>query len=256
MLFLGTATGLETTAELVVDSGQRDSLFGGDVSPAGDVDGDGFDGFLVGASLYDNGQTDEGRAFLYAGVCTDPLDSDGDLVGDVCDGCPDDSDPLQEDDDADGIGDACDPCPGNSPDADLDGFCAAEECDDTNAAVYPGAPEVCDGLDTSCAGTIDPTELDEDGDGESTCAGDCDDADPTVFSTQTEQCNGLDDNCDGEVEPPCDTDDTDPTQTSETNESETSGCGCNDGNRGPAGTPLAAVVAILLAFRRRPEFDR
>ncbi|WP_233783402.1 MopE-related protein [Flavivirga eckloniae] len=31
----------------------------------------------------------------------------------------------------------------------------ADDCDDTNNAVYPNAPEVCDGLDNNCDGTID-----------------------------------------------------------------------------------------------------
>jgi hypothetical protein len=38
------------------------------------------------------------------------------------------------------------------PDADLDGdgYPAAEDCDDDNAEVHPGALELCDGLDTDC----------------------------------------------------------------------------------------------------------
>jgi hypothetical protein len=41
-------------------------------------------------------------------VCFDPLDSDGDGIGDGCDRCPEHADPLQGDADGDGIGDACD----------------------------------------------------------------------------------------------------------------------------------------------------
>jgi FG-GAP repeat len=37
------------------------------VASAGDVNGDGFDDVMVGASRYDHGQTDEGAAFVYNG---------------------------------------------------------------------------------------------------------------------------------------------------------------------------------------------
>ena len=29
------------------------------------------------------------------------------------------------------------------------------DCDDTNSTVYPGAPELCDGLDNNCNGEVD-----------------------------------------------------------------------------------------------------
>jgi hypothetical protein len=40
-------------------------------------------------------------------------------------------------------------------DADGDGSVAADDCDDGNADVYPGAPERCDGLDNDCDPTTD-----------------------------------------------------------------------------------------------------
>jgi hypothetical protein len=90
---------------------------------------------VVGAWTYDNGETDEGAAFLYAGGCPAGaslpfVDGDGDLVADACDVCvggddlrdadldgvPSDcdvcpfvADPGQEDLDLDGVGDACVP---------------------------------------------------------------------------------------------------------------------------------------------------
>lgn len=40
-------------------------------------------------------------------------------------------------------------------DRDRDGYRSYEDCDDTNPAVHPGAPETCDGLDNDCNGKID-----------------------------------------------------------------------------------------------------
>lgn len=46
---------------------------------------------------------------------------------------------------------ACD-----TTDADGDGFIASDDCDDTNAAVNPGATEVCDDqVDNDCNGLTD-----------------------------------------------------------------------------------------------------
>ena len=37
------------------------------MAPAGDVNGDGYADVIIGAPLFENGETDEGRAFLYHG---------------------------------------------------------------------------------------------------------------------------------------------------------------------------------------------
>jgi uncharacterized delta-60 repeat protein len=44
-------------------------------------------------------------------------------------------------------------------DADGDGYYSDVDCDDTNAAIYPGATEVCNGLDDSCDGVIDEATI-------------------------------------------------------------------------------------------------
>ena len=80
----------------------------------------------------------------------------------------------------DGIGEACDACPTSAnpacvpttcTDADGDGYgpqgasaCSANQpaqfdCNDTDAAVHPGAIETCDGIDNDCDGVPDDTCL-------------------------------------------------------------------------------------------------
>jgi FG-GAP-like repeat len=53
-----------------VESNQADAWFGVSVGTAGDVNGDAHDDVIVGAQLYDNGQSAEGRAFVYMGSRT------------------------------------------------------------------------------------------------------------------------------------------------------------------------------------------
>jgi hypothetical protein len=66
-VFHGAASGLPTSASWTGDSDQADAWFGWSVASAGDVDGDGYADVIVGAVYYDNGQANEGRAFVYQG---------------------------------------------------------------------------------------------------------------------------------------------------------------------------------------------
>ncbi|MBI5502489.1 MAG: hypothetical protein HY907_19755 [Deltaproteobacteria bacterium] len=89
-------------------------------------------------------------------------------------------------------------------DSDFDGWAVPLDCGDTDPHVFPGAPEVCDGVDNDCDGVLDeslvcsvlPCAADadcEDGllcDGAETCIGGlclpgpvpaCDDGDPATF---------------------------------------------------------------------------
>jgi hypothetical protein len=101
---------------------------------------------------------------------------------------------------------------------------ATGDCDDNNAAVHPGAAELCNGVDDNCDGQIDNgipfqnfyPDRDGDGFGDATAMptpscqtsvmgmvpnnSDCDDTDPTVHPGATELCNKRDDNCDGQVD--------------------------------------------------------
>ncbi len=69
-------------------------------------------------------------------------------------------------------------------DDDADGFVAADDCNDQDATVNPGAPEICDLQDNNCDGVIDENQ-DADGDGFTSCNGDCNDADNTVWTGAT-----------------------------------------------------------------------
>jgi hypothetical protein len=111
--------------------------------------------------------------------------------------------------------------PSITTDADADGFSAAVDCDDANAAVYPGATERCDGADDDCDGAVDElpddggawyADVDGDGHGDPdavrwTCDGeggvavgdDCDDTDAEVYPGAPELLDGVDQDCDGSV---------------------------------------------------------
>ncbi len=207
-----------------------------------------------------DGNIDEGLTFT-----TYYADADGDTYGDAastvstCDGAPagyvSDATDCNDADAAvnPGATEVCngvdDNCDGNIDegvqttfyaDADGDGYgdagsttmaCSAPagyvsdatDCNDADAAVNPGATEVCNGIDDNCDGNIDEgltfTTYYADADGDtygdatstvSTCDGapagyvsdatDCNDADASVNPGATEVCNGVDDNCDGNID--------------------------------------------------------
>ncbi len=71
------------------------------------------------------------------------------------------------------------------------------DCDDGAAAVYPGAEEICDGLDNDCNGEMD--EIDADDDTFTQCE-DCDDSAPFTFHGAAEACDGVDNDCDGAID--------------------------------------------------------
>jgi len=123
--------------------------------------------------------------------------------------------------DGDGHGDQ------NQSSLDADGECTAarhessthDDCDDTHATVYPGAPELCDGLADDCSQWADDQpydvpadELDGDSDHYVPCTidaggwqgdssilggGDCNDGDPTIYPSAPELCDGKVNACGG-----------------------------------------------------------
>lgn len=104
-------------------------------------------------------------------------------------------------------------------DTDGDGSPLWKDCNDKDAAVYPGAPERCDGKDNDCDGFVDLNAVDAgtwfpDGDrdtwgasssvrscmppvGYTTRGGDCDDSRADVHPSASPVCDGSDTDCDG-----------------------------------------------------------
>ncbi len=208
-----------------------------------DADGDGFG---------DAGQTLDACSEPAGHVANDDDCDDADAANfpgnaEVCDG---------KDNDCDGLADDADPSTTGKPtwyrDADGDGFGDAGQtlvacvqpvghvansgdCNDADAANFPGNQEVCDGKDNDCDGLADDDDAsttgeptwyrDADGDGFGdagqplpACAqpaghvandGDCDDADAANFPGNAEVCDGQDNDCDGL------TDDDDPSSIGE-----------------------------------------
>ncbi len=80
-------------------------------------------------------------------------------------------------------------------DSDGDGFDTPADCNDGDPDTYPGAPELCDGLDNDCNYRLPSNERDRDGDGYLQCA-DCNDYNANVNPGRTEiLCNNIDDDC-------------------------------------------------------------
>ena len=73
----------------------------------------------------------------------------------------------------------------------------AGDCNDGKSNIYPGAPELCDGVDNDCNGSLPANEKDADGDGYRVCNGDCNDGSAAAHPGHPEVCDGLDNNCNG-----------------------------------------------------------
>ncbi|MCP3982107.1 MAG: hypothetical protein GY716_22605 [bacterium] len=91
----------------------------------------------------------------------------------------------------------------DEPDIDMDGVGETLDCDDHDATVYPGAPEICDHKDNNCDEVVDeglgPCDIDGDGFDELI---DCNDDDDTIYPGAQELCDYRDNNCDGFADEP------------------------------------------------------
>ncbi|MBM4367131.1 MAG: VCBS repeat-containing protein, partial [Deltaproteobacteria bacterium] len=231
-VYHGGASGADTTVDADLTGSTAGYYFGFGIDGAGDVDGDGYNDVIVGERLY-GGNT--GRAYLYTGSSsgvsttadTELPGTSGSQFGRSVGGLGDVN--------GDGYGDVG--VGGNTlttstgrawvfhgyADADGDGYVVGgegsdQDCDDTDASVYPGASETTgDGIDSDCDGG-ETCYADGDGDGytdgstvasaDSDCGdageatssdptGDCDDGDASAYPGGTETCDGADNDCDG-----------------------------------------------------------
>ena len=232
-LYLGSPDGMQTSPESDATGTTTGLALGSALGGAGDVNGYGFDDFLVatGYGFY--------QVFVYHGAPTDQ-DGDGYLSDVDCDDTNGTISPGAVESPGDEVDSDCDGTELCYADADLDGFTdgtvasadidctgvgeataesADDDCDDTDASIYPGATElVGDGVDSDCTtteicyadndqdgftdGTLVSSDTDCGDPGESSfpsSATDCDDGDDAIYPGSTEfPGDEVDSDCDGQ----------------------------------------------------------
>jgi hypothetical protein len=182
-----------------------------------EIDNDG-DGFIIGSidpngwNTYDSpqggGDCDDNNELI--NPMADDIPDDG--IDQNCDG--EDAHLWYKDLDNDGYGDQNNEVVANTQPS---GYVSNnEDCDDTNQNIYPGAPELIDGLDNNCDGQLNPNEIDNDGDGyvpgqidssgwfgspNIIGGGDCNDNNGSINPGATEVVgDNVDNNCNGEID--------------------------------------------------------
>ncbi|MCB9796316.1 MAG: hypothetical protein H6741_26780 [Alphaproteobacteria bacterium] len=181
---------------------------------------------------------EDGDGYAACEECDDADRAVNPSATEVCDGQDNDCDgeadvdavdaaTWYQDADGDGYGDAdltTEAC--EAPSGYVDDH---EDCDDRDGDAYPGATEVCDGVDNDCDGQRDEEAsdaatwyADTDGDGygnasfsQEDCdqpqgyvsnADDCDDDEPLAWTGASERCDEVDNDCDGDTDEGVETD--------------------------------------------------
>ena len=164
----------------------------------------------------DNTDCDDSDALSYPGAAEICDGKDNNCDGQIDEGV---QITYYHDADGDGYGNAADTL--MACEAQLNYTTDHTDCDDSDAASYPGAEEICDGKDNNCDAQIDEGVqityyLDADSDGYGNAADtlmsceapsnyttdntDCDDNDAASYSGAEEICDGKDNNCDGQID--------------------------------------------------------
>lgn len=210
-----------------VDCNDTDATIGEKTAFYLDDDGDGYgtdvsedaceqpEGFAV-----ESGDCDDASTMIHPGAAETCNEIDDDCDSEIDEGASSGS--WYWDSDGDGYGDPAIPIESCSS----EGLVSNDsDCDDKDSSIYPGASELCDGVDNDCDDVTDEDVsidaltwyLDSDGDGygaenqtTTSCSqpsgysdqsSDCDDNDADIHPDADEICDGLDNNCDTEIDP-------------------------------------------------------
>ena len=293
--------GIDTSSEVLLQATDADKTAGDSAwfsfpRRGGDVNGDGYDDLLVGAPWHAASGKHAGAAYVFFGgsdlVSTDRVRLL--VASDGYEGQQFGTDLAGGDFNGDGANDVAVGVTARNGavylyygciDADLDGTCADDDCNDNDPEAQVGSEEVCNGVDDDCDGVVDGEDAtdastwyaDADGDGytsatdvvtdceqpegfsDATEPSDCDDSDPDAYPGAVEvEGDGVDQDCDGEDAPGADTGPPD-TEEHERHDTGAADTGGGEGDKGcsgcasglPAGSLLGLLGLIAVHRRRR-----